>query len=44
MLFFGEFNNAFEIVFFNTCLNYPYPDQFAAALPLSQEHVGEAFS
>ncbi len=37
---FLSFNNTFEIVFFNTCLNYLYPDEFATALPLSQKNKG----
>lgn len=37
---FLEFNNAFEIVFFNTCLNYLYKDEFEASLPLSKFNTG----
>lgn len=37
---FLSFNPAFEIVFFNTCLNHLYKDEFAAALPLSQKNTG----
>ncbi|WP_295737001.1 class I SAM-dependent methyltransferase [uncultured Helicobacter sp.] len=37
---FLSFNTAFEIVFFNTCLNHLYKDEFAAALPLSQKNTG----
>ena len=37
---FLSFNAAFEIVFFNTCLNHLYKDEFAAALPLSQKNTG----
>ena len=37
---FLSFNNTFEIVFLNTCLNYLYPDEFATALPLSQKNKG----
>ena len=37
---FLSFNSAFEIVFFNTCLNHLYKNEFAAALPLSQKNTG----
>ena len=37
---FLSFNSVFEIVFFNTCLNHLYKDEFAAALPLSQKNTG----
>ncbi|BDB63829.1 hypothetical protein T36_0273 [Helicobacter cinaedi] len=37
---FLSFNTAFEIVFFNTCLNHLHKDEFAAALPLSQKNTG----
>ena len=37
---FLQYNTDFKIVFFNTCLNYLYPDEFAKALPLSQKNTG----
>lgn len=37
---FLSFNPAFEIVFFNTCLNHLHKDEFATALPLSQKNTG----
>lgn len=37
---FLQYNTDFRIVFFNTCLNYLYPDEFAKALPLSQKNTG----
>lgn len=37
---FLSFNNAFEIVFFNTCLHHLYKDEFEAALPLSKHNSG----
>ncbi|WP_341865592.1 class I SAM-dependent methyltransferase [Helicobacter labetoulli] len=37
---FLSFNPAFAIVFFNTCLNHLYKDEFSAALPLSQKNTG----
>lgn len=37
---FLEFNNDFEIVFFNTCLNTLYENEFAKILPLSQKNKG----
>lgn len=37
---FLQYNNQFEIVFFNTCINHLYPDEFAQALPLSQKNTG----
>lgn len=37
---FLQYNNQFEIVFFNTCINHLYPYEFAQALPLSQKNTG----
>ncbi|MCI6313332.1 MAG: class I SAM-dependent methyltransferase [Helicobacter sp.] len=37
---FLQFNTNFKIIFFNTCLNYLYPDDFAKILPLSQNNTG----
>ncbi|WP_247595753.1 class I SAM-dependent methyltransferase [Helicobacter fennelliae] len=37
---FLEFNTAFEIVFFNTCLHFLYPKEMQKALPLSLKNTG----
>lgn len=37
---FLQYNENFEIVFFNTCLNHFYPSEFAKTLPLSQKNTG----
>lgn len=37
---FLEFNNAFEIVFFNTCLHHLYRARFEESLPLSRKNHG----
>ncbi len=37
---FLQYNTDFKIVFFNTCLNHLYPDEFARVLPLSQKNKG----
>lgn len=37
---FLSYNTNFRIVFFNTALNYLYPELFATTLPLSQKNTG----
>ena len=37
---FLEFNSAYEIVFFNTCLHFLYKKEFESALPLSAKNTG----